>query len=45
VLDEVYLSPGSVVEACDAFLDRYGDHYGEVFIYGDASPTARFEYG
>jgi hypothetical protein len=41
VLDEVYLSPGSVVEACDAFLDRYGDHYGEVFIYGDASGKAR----
>jgi hypothetical protein len=39
--DEIWLNPGSVPEACDEFLDRYGDHYGELFVYGDASGRAR----
>jgi len=40
-IDEIYLKSGDVVEACEDFLDRYGDHYGEVFVYGDASGKAR----
>lgn len=41
VLEEIYLSPGSVVENCREFLNSYGDHYGEVFVYGDAAGRAR----
>lgn len=40
-IDEIYLSPGSVISACDEMLDKYGDHYGELRIYGDASGRAR----
>jgi len=40
-IDEIYLKSGDVIEACEEFLDRYGDHYGEVFVYGDASGKAR----
>jgi len=40
-IDEIYLRSGDVVEACEEFLDRYGDHYGDVFVYGDASGKAR----
>ena len=39
--DEIFLKSGDVVEACEEFLDRYGDHYGEVLVYGDASGKAR----
>jgi len=35
-IDEIWLSPGSVIENSEEFLNRYGDHYGEVKIYGDA---------
>jgi len=41
VLREIWSSPGSVVENCEKFLNDYGDHYGEVFVYGDASGNAR----
>ena len=40
-VDEIYLKSGDVIEACEEFLDRYGDHYGEVIVYGDASGKAR----
>lgn len=40
-IDEIFLKSGDVVEACEEFLDRYGDHYGEVYVYGDASGKAR----
>ena len=40
-IDEIYLKDSDVVEACEEFLDRYGDHYGEVLVYGDASGKAR----
>lgn len=36
-IDEIYLKSGDTPSACEEFLDRYGDHYGEVFVYGDAS--------
>jgi len=36
-IDEIYLKSGDTPAACEEFLDRYGDHYGEVFVYGDAS--------
>lgn len=40
-LDEIWLVQGSVPAACDEFLDKYGDHYGELRIYGDASGSHR----
>jgi len=40
-VDEIYISPGSVIEACDEVLDRLGDFYGELRIYGDASGKNR----
>jgi hypothetical protein len=36
-IDEIYIKSGDTPSACEEFLDRYGDHYGEVFVYGDAS--------
>lgn len=41
VLREIWESPGSVIENCEKFLNNYGDHYGEVFVYGDAAGNAR----
>lgn len=41
VLNEIWTSPGSVIENCEKFLNDYGDHYGEVVVYGDASGNAR----
>lgn len=40
-VDEIFISPGSVIQACDEVLDRLGDFYGELRIYGDASGKAR----
>jgi hypothetical protein len=36
-IDEIYIKSGDTPAACEEFLDRYGDHYGEVYVYGDAS--------
>lgn len=36
-IDEIYIKSGDTPSACDEFLNRYGDHYGEVYVYGDAS--------
>lgn len=33
--------PGSVEEACEVFLDLYGEHEGEVIVYGDPAGHAR----
>jgi hypothetical protein len=41
IVDEIYLSPGSVILACDAVLDRLSDFYGELRIYGDATGKNR----
>jgi hypothetical protein len=40
-IDEIFESPGSVEESCEIFLNRYGDHYGELYIHGDASGKNR----
>lgn len=40
-IDEIYIRSGDTPEACEEFLNRYGDHYGEVFVYGDASGAHR----
>lgn len=40
-IDEIYLSPGSVIQGCDEVLDRFHDHYGDLIIYGDASGRSR----
>ena len=37
VIDEIVLRRATTVEACEEFLNRYGDHRGGVVIYGDAS--------
>jgi len=41
VVDIIWLTPGSVEEACETFLDYYGDHVGEVIVYGDPSGHSR----
>jgi hypothetical protein len=40
-LEEIWLREGSVNRACEEFLNRYGDFYGELWIYGDASGRGR----
>ncbi|MHC4703698.1 MAG: hypothetical protein ACYTFQ_24320 [Planctomycetota bacterium] len=40
-IDEIYLKEGSTEDAVEVFLDRYGDHYCEVFVYGDATGKNR----
>ena len=40
-IDEIWLKEGSVNRACEAFLNRYGDFYGELRIYGDQSGSHR----
>jgi len=37
LFDEIYCKEGSTEKSVEIFLDRYGDHYCEVFVYGDAS--------
>ncbi|HUT87122.1 MAG TPA: hypothetical protein VMX15_03435 [Candidatus Heimdallarchaeota archaeon] len=41
IVDEIFISPGSVIEACDEVLDRLSDFYGELRIYGDATGANR----
>ena len=36
-VDEIFLKEGSTPRACEEFLNRYGDFYGELRIYGDRS--------
>jgi hypothetical protein len=36
ILDEFFLSPGSVEEAFQQFLTLYGEHRGQVIVYGGA---------
>lgn len=40
-IDEIWAPDGSVNKNCDLFLNRYGDFYGELRIYGDHSGTHR----
>jgi len=40
-IDEIWLKEGSVNRACSVFLNRYGDFYGELRIYGDRSGSSR----
>ena len=40
-IDEIWLKEGSVIQACEQFLNRYGDFYGELRIYGDQTGTSR----
>jgi len=49
VLDEIVLRHASTEEACQEFLQRFGNHPGEVVVYGDASgsnlqTTGRSDY-
>jgi hypothetical protein len=41
VIDEIWMKEGSVIQNCQEFLNRYGDFYGQVRIYGDASGGSR----
>lgn len=41
IVNEIRLSPGSVIEACDEVLDLLGDYYGDLRVYGDATGKAR----
>lgn len=40
-IDEIWMKTGSVIQNCQEFLNRYGDFYGEVRIYGDKSGRDR----
>jgi len=40
-IDEIWMKEGSVNQSCNAFLNRYGDFYGELRIYGDHSGSHR----
>lgn len=40
-IDEIWARQGSVPENCNTFLNKYGDFYGELRIYGDHSGTHR----
>lgn len=40
-IDEIWMKEGSVNQSCTEFLNRYGDFYGELRIYGDHSGTHR----
>jgi terminase large subunit-like protein len=49
VLDEIVLKRASTEDACEAFMERFGDHAGSVIVYGDASgshlqTTGRSDY-
>jgi hypothetical protein len=37
VLDEIVLRNATTREACEQFLKRFGDHQGDIVVYGDAS--------
>lgn len=36
-LQEIYLREGTVDDACEVFLNDYGHHIGEVWLFGDRS--------
>jgi phage terminase large subunit-like protein len=38
---ELILDEGSIPEMCDIFADSFGDHIGEVWLYGDATSNKR----
>ena len=40
-IDEIWIESGSIPDACDEFLDKFGGHYGELRIYGDATGRNR----
>lgn len=40
-IDEIWFKDGSVNRSCSEFLNRYGDFYGELRIYGDRSGRSR----
>jgi hypothetical protein len=40
-IDEIWMKEGSVIQHCERFLNKYGDFYGELRIYGDQSGTHR----
>lgn len=40
-LREFYLEEGSIPEMCEAFYDTFGNHQGQVWIYGDATGKER----
>lgn len=37
ILDEIALSHGTIMAACEAFLNRFGKHREKVQLYGDSS--------
>ncbi len=37
VIDEIVLRRSSTADACRCFCDRYGNHAGDIVVYGDAS--------
>jgi phage terminase large subunit-like protein len=39
--DEFFFDEGSISDMCEAFRERYGQHEGEVWIYGDATGQKR----
>src|SRR5579883_2842903 len=41
VLDEIVLSPASTYQACEEFANRYTSHPAGVWVYADATGTAR----
>jgi hypothetical protein len=41
VLGEIYMRDGSTEEAADLFLNEYGDHVGELWVFGDQTGTNR----
>jgi len=41
VIDEIYLKNSNTIEACDEFKLRYPNHSAGLYLYGDATGTAR----
>jgi len=41
VVDEIYLRDGTTQAACEAFVDRHGNHRAGVVVYGDAAGKHR----
>lgn len=41
VYNELVLENGNIPEMCQMFYERYGDHRGEIYIYGDATGAGR----
>jgi len=40
-ISEIWLSPGSIDDALNEFMNRYGDHAGELWLVGDPTGRAR----